>query len=114
MTHTHLVSVQQLQHMQATGAPMMVFDCTFDLFKPEEADRLFADSHIAGSQQAHLDRDLSAHPGQPAASGGRHPLPTRETLANWLGRIGFANDMQAVVYDRNGMNFCDRLWWMLK
>jgi thiosulfate/3-mercaptopyruvate sulfurtransferase len=22
--------------------------------------------------------------------------------------------MQAVVYDRNGANYCGRLWWMLK
>src|SRR5690606_30736632 len=28
--------------------------------------------------------------------------------------IGFANNMQAVVYDRNGANYCGRLWWMLK
>jgi thiosulfate/3-mercaptopyruvate sulfurtransferase len=28
--------------------------------------------------------------------------------------VGFANDMQAVVYDRNGANYCGRLWWMLK
>jgi len=28
--------------------------------------------------------------------------------------VGFANDMQAVVYDRNNANYCGRLWWMLK
>ncbi len=28
--------------------------------------------------------------------------------------MGFANGMQAVVYDRNGANYCGRLWWMLK
>ena len=32
----------------------------------------------------------------------------------WLSSVGFANDMQAVVYDRNGANYCGRLWWMLK
>ena len=108
MTHryTRLITAEQLAQLQAEGAPLMVFDCSFNLFEPEEADRLFAQSHIAGSQQAHLERNLSAQPGQSAASGGRHPLPTREAFASWLGRCGFANDMQAVVYDRNGMNFC--------
>jgi thiosulfate/3-mercaptopyruvate sulfurtransferase len=48
------------------------------------------------------------------ASGGRHPLPSREKFAAWLSSIGFSNDMQAVVYDRNGANYCGRLWWMLK
>lgn len=116
MTHryTRLITAEQLAQLQAEGAPLMVFDCSFNLSEPEEADRLFAQSHIAGSQQAHLERNLSAQPGQSAASGGRHPLPTREAFASWLGRCGFANDMQAVVYDRNGMNFCGRLWWMLK
>ncbi len=48
------------------------------------------------------------------SSGGRHPLPLREKFAIWLSSVGFANDMQAVVYDRNGANYCGRLWWMLK
>ena len=43
--------------------------------------------------------------------------PTLDSqIANFsrLGSVGFANDMQAVVYDRNGANYCGRLWWMLK
>ena len=32
----------------------------------------------------------------------------------WLSSVGFSNDMQAVVYDRQGANYCGRLWWMLK
>ena len=32
----------------------------------------------------------------------------------WLCQVGFANDMQAVVYDRKNANYCGRLWWMLK
>ena len=47
-------------------------------------------------------------------SGGRHPLPSRERFAMWLSSVGFHNNMQAVVYDRNGANYCGRLWWMLK
>ena len=32
----------------------------------------------------------------------------------WLSSVGFSNDMQAVVYDRNDANYCGRLWWMLQ
>ncbi|WP_047473159.1 sulfurtransferase, partial [Delftia sp. ZNC0008] len=39
---------------------------------------------------------------------------SRELFAMWLSEIGFSNDMQAVVYDRNGANYCGRLWWMLQ
>jgi thiosulfate/3-mercaptopyruvate sulfurtransferase len=111
--YTTLISVQQLKELQTSGQAFMVFDCTGDLMKPEMADVLFDTVHIEGAQQAHLDRNLSTH-GASALNGGRHPLPARETVAAWLGSLGFQNHMQAVVYDRNGANYCGRLWWMLK
>src|SRR5574343_1757773 len=81
---------------------------------PEAADTLFAEVHIAGAQQAHLDRDLSAKDTLQAVNGGRHPLPRRNLVAAGLGRIGVDNATQVVVYDRQGANYCGRLWWMLK
>ena len=111
---TTLISVEQLQALQASGAPLRVFDCSFELMNPEAADRLFAQGHIAGAVQAHLDRHLSAQSAEDAVNGGRHPLPRRETFAVWLRDAGFDSNMQAVVYDRNGANYCGRLWWMLK
>ena len=112
--HTLLISPAELQALQASGAPLAILDCSFDLMKPEAADALFAEVHIAGAQQAHLDRDLSAKDPAHAVNGGRHPLPQRERVAAWLGRTGIDNATQVVVYDRNGCNYCGRLWWMLK
>ena len=114
MNYTTLITAEQLQAQMGSGAPLMVFDCSFELMKPEAGDQQFADAHIPGAVRANLDRHLSAQPGAPCASGGRHPLPTRENFALWLGSVGFANNMQAVVYDRQGANYCGRLWWMLK
>ena len=111
--YTTLISVQQLKDLQASGQAFMVFDCSCDLMKPEMADVMFETVRIQGAKQAHLDRNLSTH-GPTAVNGGRHPLPSRETVAAWLGSLGFTNAMQAVVYDRNGANYCGRLWWMLK
>jgi thiosulfate/3-mercaptopyruvate sulfurtransferase len=126
--YTTLISVEQLQQLQAGDTPFMVFDCSFELMKPEAGPQHYAAAHIPGALYANLDTDLSAKHGMPGArgdvvvaqddgppaSGGRHPLPSREKFAAWLSSIGFANDMQAVVYDRNGANYCGRLWWMLK
>lgn len=112
--YTTLITVEQLEALQASGAPLMVFDCSFELMNPDAADRLYAQGHIAGAVQAHLDRNLSAPSPSEAVNGGRHPLPRREVFAEWLSDVGFHNDMQAVVYDRNGANYCGRLWWMLK
>jgi thiosulfate/3-mercaptopyruvate sulfurtransferase len=122
--HT-LISAQELAALQASGRPLMIFDCSFDLAQPAAGKAQYLQSHVPGAVFADLDQDLSARHGAPgahgsvaaseqAASGGRHPLPGRERFAMWLSGIGFSNDMQAVVYDRNGANYCGRLWWMLQ
>jgi thiosulfate/3-mercaptopyruvate sulfurtransferase len=111
--YTTLISVAQLKALQASNQALMVFDCSFDLMKPEMADAMFADKRIEGAQQANLDRHLSTHDAS-ALNGGRHPLPPREAVASWLQSLGFNNTMQAVVYDRQGANYCGRLWWTLK
>jgi len=109
-----LISAVQLQSLQASGRPLMVFDCSFDLAQPSAGMAQYQEAHIPGAIYADLDKHLSARPGDPAASGGRHPLPSREAFAAWLRSVGFNNAMQAVVYDRQGVNYCGRLWWMLK
>jgi thiosulfate/3-mercaptopyruvate sulfurtransferase len=122
--YTTLISAEQLMALMAAKARLMVFDCTSDLMNPSSGEKQYLQAHIPGAVYADLDHALSdkgspdatgepqPHPG--AASGGRHPLPSREKFAMWLSSVGFANDMQAVVYDRNGANYCGRLWWMLK
>jgi thiosulfate/3-mercaptopyruvate sulfurtransferase len=122
--HTTLISPAELKALQAAGTPLMVFDCTGDLMNPASAEEQYRKAHIPGAVYASLDAALSDHsvvdadgrhhPHPDAASGGRHPLPSREKFAMWLSSVGFANAMQAVVYDRNGANYCGRLWWMLK
>ncbi|WP_370681546.1 sulfurtransferase [Comamonas sp. GB3 AK4-5] len=114
MTYSTLITVAQLQTLQAQGQPLMVFDCSFALTQPSLGREQYLQAHLPGAVYADLDQALSAQPGDQAASGGRHPLPSRERFAAWLSSVGFANGMQAVVYDRNGANYCGRLWWMLK
>ena len=127
MTYTTLISASELQQLIASGAPLMVFDCSFELMQPTAGAQQYEQAHIPGAVYANLDNHLSAKHGAPGAhgtltaqeadtpaSGGRHPLPSRERFAMWLSSVGFANNMQAVVYDRQGANYCGRLWWMLK
>ena len=113
--YTTLISVAQLQDLATSQQPLMIFDCSFELMQPAAGDAQFEECHIAGAVRANLDRHLSAAKGAAdAASGGRHPLPSREKFAQWLGSVGLTPGMQAVVYDRQGINYCGRLWWMLK
>ena len=112
--YTTLISVAQLQALQASGSPCLVFDCSFDLMQPSAGQQSYLEQHIAGAIHADLDQHLSTHRAEDQVNGGRHPLPRREVFAQWLRQVGLRNDMQVVVYDRNGMNYCGRLWWMLK
>ena len=115
--HTTLISAPQLMQLQQAKVPLMVFDCSFDLARSEAGAEMFAQNRIAGAVYADLDRTLSAKGERSrtgAQSGGRHPLPPRESVAQWLREAGFGQSMQAVVYDRQGSSFCGRLWWMLK
>jgi thiosulfate/3-mercaptopyruvate sulfurtransferase len=112
--YSTLISAEQLLALLASGRGHMVFDCTSDLMNPPLGRQRYRETHIAQAVYADLNTDLSHHSGSGAASGGRHPLPSRERFAAWLGRTGMDNTMQAVVYDRNATNYCVRLWWMLK
>lgn len=101
--------------MQALpAAQRIVFDCSFDLANPAAGLAQFEQQHIAGAQHADLDQHLSTHDDALRVNGGRHPLPQRDVVMHWLRSMGVRNDSQVVVYDRNGMNYCGRLWWMLK
>jgi thiosulfate/3-mercaptopyruvate sulfurtransferase len=113
--YTTLISAAQLQTLLSSTQPCLVFDCSFELMQPGAGDLQFQQAHILGAVRADLDRHLSAEKTAPdAASGGRHPLPSRQRFAAWLQHVGLTPDMQVVVYDRQGVNYCGRLWWMLK
>lgn len=111
---TTLITCAQLHALQQDDTPLLLVDCTADLMNPAAGHQQFLETHLPDAIHADLDHDLSAHGAVDAASGGRHPLPRREVFAQWLRQIGLRHDTQVVVYDRNGLNFCGRLWWMLK
>ena len=94
---------------------LMIWDCSGDLMNPPAARAAFEQQHIAGAAFIDLDHDLSdKSDAADIASGGRHPLPSREKFAAWVGAAGITPETQVIVYDRNGCNYCGRAWWMLK
>lgn len=109
-----LISAAQLQALMAQGAPVLVFDCTAELTDATAGARQYENVHVAGAVFADLDADLSDKHSADTPSRGRHPLPQPARFGQWLRSRGLSRGMQAVVYDRNGANFCGRLWWMLK
>jgi len=109
--YTTLISVSELQ---ALHGHVVVIDCSADLAQPEAGRQQFEAQHMAGALFADINTDLATHDKSLAVNGGRHPLPTREHFALWLGACGIDANTQVVVYDRQAMNYCGRLWWMLK
>ena len=109
--YTTLITAQELKALQGE---CRIFDCSADLTQPDAGRAQFTQEHIAGALFADINTDLSTHTPSLAVNGGRHPLPSREHMAQWLGQQGVGNTTQVVVYDRQGMNYCGRLWWMLK
>jgi thiosulfate/3-mercaptopyruvate sulfurtransferase len=112
--YTTLISVKNLQELAASNADYLVFDCTFELTNTSAGNEKFLEQHIAGALRADLDTHLSTHNDAERANGGRHPLPKPEVFAAWLRSMGVNDSTQVVVYDRNGVNYCGRMWWMLK
>jgi thiosulfate/3-mercaptopyruvate sulfurtransferase len=109
-----LIDAATLRALLAAGHPVRVFDTSFELANPAAGREQFAAGHIPGAHYLHLDEDLSARPGEAMASGGRHPLPTREALLPRLRAWGVKKNQPVVVLDRQGGMISGRLWWMLR
>ncbi|HKK38560.1 MAG TPA: sulfurtransferase [Cryomorphaceae bacterium] len=74
----------------------------------------YAKKHIEGALYADLNDDLSEISAD-AAEGGRHPLPSVETFAKTLAKLGITPDTHVVIYDdKGGANAAARFWWMLR
>jgi thiosulfate/3-mercaptopyruvate sulfurtransferase len=110
--HTSLISASDLHSRLTTPSPLFLFDCSNDLGDAELGPRQYREGHIPGAVHVHLDTVLSDH--EHGINGGRHPLPSRERIAQTLERLGFSSGMQAVAYDRQGGIYAGRWWWMLK
>jgi thiosulfate/3-mercaptopyruvate sulfurtransferase len=105
---TTLVSTAELAERLSSWR---VFDCRYDLAKPESGHAQYRESHIPGALFANMDRDLSA---PKTGRNGRHPLPQPEAFASWLGKQGLKPSDQVICYDASNGVMAARLWWMLR
>lgn len=107
---TTLVSIDALA-ARPHDPDLRIFDCRFALADPAAGEAAWRTAHIPGARYAHLDRDLS---GPHAPGAGRHPWPSAEAFAAWLGREGITPVTQVVAYDAGDGAFAARLWWLLR
>ncbi len=103
-----LVSAQELEDRLDTPVLCDVRWYTDGRIGREE----FESGHIPGAVFVDLDKSL-ASPDNGAQSG-RHPFPTAEDFAHWLGSIGVSPSIPVVAYDNAGGFSAGRLVWMLR
>lgn len=110
MSHRTLISTESLAAL--AGDPRLrIFDCRFDLARPDAGRARYLDGHLPGAVYADLNRDLSAPPGPGT---GRHPLPAPAEFERRLRRWGVNRDSLVVACDECEGMYAARLWWMLR
>lgn len=115
MPYTTLISARQLADVLDDPA-LVVMDCRFSLAPPPDGGpqaglHQYRQEHIRGARYAHLEDDLSD---MRVVGGGRHPWPTPDAFAQWLGAMGVTADSQVVAYDAGDGAFAARLWCLLR
>ncbi|MDN7225771.1 sulfurtransferase [Planococcus sp. N064] len=85
-------------------------DARFDLQHPETGREQYAKQHVEGAIHWDLNNDLS----DMASNAGRHPMPSKEQVAELIKKSGLAPEDEVVVYDQGGTAFAARAWWLLK
>ncbi|MDQ1346322.1 MAG: thiosulfate/3-mercaptopyruvate sulfurtransferase, partial [Pseudomonadota bacterium] len=107
-----LTLIQAEALAERLGDPRLrIFDCRFDLARPDSGRERYLDEHLPGAVYADLNRDLAA----PAtATSGRHPLPTAATFEARLRAWGVNAGSLVVAYDDGNGAYAARLWWMLR
>jgi thiosulfate/3-mercaptopyruvate sulfurtransferase len=104
--------IQAEELARRLGEPSLrIFDCRFDLARPDAGREAYASGHVPGAAYADLNRDLSA---EVTAVSGRHPLPTPAAFELRLRAFGVNRDSVVVAYDDGNGMYAARLWWMLR
>lgn len=119
MPPTPLLDVPALQALLARDDPRRrgprvptVLDVRWRLGDAHGA-AAYAAGHVPGAAYVDLPTDL-AGPAAPDGSGGRHPLPDPDRLAEALRRVGVEDDRPVVVYDDWAGRAAARAWWLLR
>jgi thiosulfate/3-mercaptopyruvate sulfurtransferase len=110
MHETPLIQAEELAR-RLEDPSLRIFDCRFDLARPDSGRERYADEHIPGAAYADLNRDLSA---PVTAHSGRHPLPSPAEFEARLRAWGVNRDSLVVAYDDGNSMYAARLWWMMR
>jgi thiosulfate/3-mercaptopyruvate sulfurtransferase len=94
---------------QLADPRLLLFDCRYELARPEAGHEAWVRGHLPGAVHADLHHDLA---GPTSPRSGRHPLPEPQEFAARLRRWGVNDDSLLVAYDDSTGMWAARFWWM--
>ncbi|MCL3859663.1 sulfurtransferase [Actinotalea sp. K2] len=108
MTDRALISPDELAASLTDPTPPLLVDVRWSLAGSDRPGYLAG--HLPGAVFCDLDTELAAPPGE----GGRHPLPTQDSLTATMRRRGIGPGREVVVYDAGPGAAAARAWWCLR
>lgn len=85
-------------------------DTRFSLQDSKAGKTMYNDGHLKNAVYMDLEEDLS----DMTIFEGRHPIPKKNKLKDFLETNGFLYSDQIVIYDQGGMPFAPRAYWIFK
>jgi thiosulfate/3-mercaptopyruvate sulfurtransferase len=109
-TQFHLITCHALSQ-NLSDPNIAIVDCRFALGQPDYGLQEYRAGHIPNALFFDLEKDLS---GPKQKHGGRHPLPSVDSLVYLLSNAGIDENVFVVAYDEQEMAGAARLWWLLR
>jgi len=91
-------------------SPARFLDARFHLMDEQAGQTQYNEGHIEGTIYVHLEKDMSA---MDKVASGRHPMPDKEQLVDFIERNGLSNEDTIYIYDNGAEPFASRVYYML-
>lgn len=105
--------LQRMQQEEEQQGRLVIVDARYDLMDEDAGELAYRAGHIPGAHYASLSHHLSSGK-RPDGVGGRHPLPSPESVAAFFASIGIHPGATVVAYDDQGGAMASRLRWLLQ
>lgn len=105
--------LQRMQQEEEQQGRLVIVDARYDLMDEDAGELAYREGHIPGAHYASLSHHLSSGK-RPDGVGGRHPLPSPESVAAFFASIGIHPGDTVVAYDDQGGAMASRLRWLLQ
>jgi thiosulfate/3-mercaptopyruvate sulfurtransferase len=104
-----LISTDELARIMGSKN-VKIIEAGFDMpgSKPPLAREKYLQAHIPGAVFFDIDDIADKSSSLP------HMIPSAKEFADAVGKLGIGSEDRVIVYDRDGLKFAPRAWWMFR